>query len=88
MKKLLKLVAILGVVASITSGCAVNRATGSVDPSADLSALKTMYVKRIPEETGGTNVLIADSGVRGLVLRPRAAMVSLSPPARNPRPAM
>jgi len=60
LKKLLKLVAILGVVASITSGCAVNRATGSVDPSADLSALKTMYVKRIPEETGGTNVLIAD----------------------------
>lgn len=60
MKKLLRLAAILGLVAAVTSGCAVNRATGSVDPSANLSALKTMYVKQIPEEKGGTNELIAE----------------------------
>lgn len=59
-KSLLKLAAIVGVVASMTSGCAVNRATGSVDPSANLAALKTMYVKKIPEENGGTNALIAE----------------------------
>lgn len=59
MKRVLKLAAILAVVASITSGCAVNRATGSVDPSANLSALKTMYVKRIPEDEN-TYALIAD----------------------------
>jgi hypothetical protein len=50
----------LGAVAALTSGCAVNRATGSVDPSTNLSALKTMYVKKIPEEKGGTNELIAE----------------------------
>ena len=60
MKKLIKLVAILGVVSSLTTGCAVNRATGSVDPSTNLSTLKTMYVKKIPADDGGTNVLIAD----------------------------
>lgn len=60
MKKILKLVAMLGLVALITTGCAVNRATGSVDPSTNLSALKTMYVKKTPADDGGTNVLIAD----------------------------
>jgi hypothetical protein len=60
LKRLLKLAAILGFVATITTGCAVNRATGSVDPAANLSALKTMYVKKIPAEDGGTNELIAD----------------------------
>ncbi len=60
MSRLLKLVSILGAVAVLTSGCAVNRATGSVDPSANLSGLKTMYVKKIPEESRGVNVLIAD----------------------------
>lgn len=60
MKKLIKLVAMLGVVSSLTTGCAVNRATGNVDPSTNLSTLKTMYVKKIPADDGGTNVLIAD----------------------------
>jgi hypothetical protein len=60
MNKLLKLVAVLGLITSITSGCAVNRATGSVDPSTNLSSLKTMYVKKIPADDGGTNDLIAD----------------------------
>jgi hypothetical protein len=50
----------MGTVAALTSGCAVNRATGSVDPSANLSALKTMYVKKIPEDKGATNELIAE----------------------------
>ncbi|UCV04077.1 hypothetical protein [Dechloromonas denitrificans] len=60
MKNILKLAALLGLVATLTTGCAVNRATGSVDPSTNLSAIKTMYVKKIPAEDGGTNELIAD----------------------------
>lgn len=60
MRKLFQLIAILGAVAVMTSGCAVNRATGSVDPSVNLSALKTMYVKKIPEDKGATNELIAE----------------------------
>jgi len=59
MQRLLKLLAALSIVASLTTGCAVNRATGSVDPSANLAALKTMYVKRIAEDDN-TYALIAD----------------------------
>ena len=59
MTKFLKLAAILGLVASLTTGCAVNRATSNVDPSTNLSALKTMYVKKNPNDDGN-NVLIAD----------------------------
>ena len=59
MTNFLKLAAILGLVASLTTGCAVNRATSNVDPSTNLSALKTMYVKKNPNDDGN-NVLIAD----------------------------
>ena len=59
MQKFLTLLALLGLVASLTTGCAVNRATGSVDPSANLSALKTMYVKKIADDDN-TYTLIAD----------------------------
>jgi hypothetical protein len=58
-QKFLKLLAMLGLVASLTTGCAVNRATGSVDPSANLSALKTMYIKKTAGDDN-THTLIAD----------------------------
>jgi hypothetical protein len=58
-QKFLKLLALLGLVASLTTGCAVNRATGSVDPSANLSTLKTMYVKKTADDDN-TYTLIAD----------------------------
>ncbi len=50
MKGFLKLAILLGLVATLTTGCAVNRTTTNVDPSANLSALKTMYVKQVPED--------------------------------------
>ena len=59
MKKFLKLATLLSLIAVITTGCAVNRATGSVDPSANLTSLKTMYVKKIPADDS-TYTLIAD----------------------------
>lgn len=59
MKKMIKLAALLGLVAALTTGCAVNRATGSVDPSVNLSSLKTMYVKKLPDDDN-TYSLIAD----------------------------
>ena len=59
MKRFLKLAALLSFIAVITTGCAVNRATGSVDPSANLTSLKTMYVKKIPADDS-TYALIAD----------------------------
>ncbi|MBI4808057.1 MAG: hypothetical protein HY799_03800 [Nitrosomonadales bacterium] len=43
----------------MTTGC-TNRATGSVSPSTNLSALKTMYVKKIPADNREVNVLITE----------------------------
>ena len=59
MIRFLKLAALLSLIAVITTGCAVNRATGSVDPSANLTSLKSMYVKKIPADDS-TYALIAD----------------------------
>jgi hypothetical protein len=55
-----RIAAVLALVAVVSSGCAINRATASLDPSADIEALKTMYVKKQAADNGGTNVLIAD----------------------------
>ena len=59
MYKLFRMFAVLGLVAALTSGCAVNRATANVDPSTNLSTLKTMYVKKVPADESTYN-LIAD----------------------------
>lgn len=59
MYKFLKIAAVLAVFASVATGCA-NRATGSVNPSTDLSALKTMYVRHYPSDNSGVNLAIAD----------------------------
>jgi len=60
LKKFTKLLALLGLVVTLSTGCAVNRATATVDPSTKLESLKTMYVKKIPADDGGTNELIAE----------------------------
>lgn len=60
MKTILKLAIILGFVTLFTTGCAVNRATGSVDPSANLLSLKIMHVKKHVDDNTETNVFIAD----------------------------
>jgi hypothetical protein len=60
MSKVIRIVAAFAVAALLVSGCAVNRATATVDPSANLAALKTLHVVKLPEENGGINVLIAD----------------------------
>lgn len=59
MNKLLKLVAILFVVTSLTTGCA-NHSTSSVNPLTNLSSLKTMYVKKFPSDNSGVYEQIAD----------------------------
>ena len=59
MTKFVKLALLFGLVTSLMTGCAVNRATGSVDPSANLSSMKTMYVKKVADDDN-TYALIAD----------------------------
>lgn len=77
MHKILKLAVLLAAVTVFSTGCA-NRATATVSPSTDLSALKTMYVKHFPSDNSGVNMEIADRlRSKGFVVTTGAA----SPPA-------
>lgn len=60
MSHIVKLFFLLSLVATLGTGCAVNRATAHVDPTADLSALKTMHVKKFADDNANTDTLIAD----------------------------
>lgn len=60
MKRLMKMVGAMVLLASLTTGCAVNRATATVDPNARLDALKTLHVKPHDKDTRGVDKLIAD----------------------------
>lgn len=44
----------------LASGCAVNRATATIDPSANLQNIKSLYVKKFEPDGRAVNVLIAD----------------------------
>jgi hypothetical protein len=66
LRRLLLAVIALGVLFHI-SGCAVNRATATVTPGADLSTVKTLYVVQHPADKRGIQNLIRDDLVkRGL----------------------
>lgn len=60
MKRTPMLFVALSAAATMTSGCAVNRATATVDPSVDLRSLKALHVAKDPKDENGINVLIAD----------------------------
>jgi hypothetical protein len=44
----------------LLSGCAVNRATANVDPSANLASVKRVHVVKVKEDERGINQVIAD----------------------------
>ena len=46
--------------AVLGSGCAVNRATATVDPSLNWDAVKTLHVKKLDADDRGIHTLIAD----------------------------
>lgn len=60
MREFLRSVCTLALTAWLLTGCAVNRATANVDPSAKLDALKTLFVVQEPEDGRGVGQLIAD----------------------------
>ena len=68
MKNIFKLAAIICVALTVLSGCAVNRATASVDPGTNLATLKTMYVKRIPEDDNTYNLIADKLRSKGVVV--------------------
>ena len=59
MRNFIKLAVILGILTSLTTGCA-NRATGGISPGTNLSMLKSMYVKHSPSDNTGVSEQIAD----------------------------
>lgn len=59
MKKILGLLAIVGASVFMT-GCAVNRATATVDPTARLDQMQTLQVKQLEGEDGTIRTLIAE----------------------------
>lgn len=59
MKKIMMLFISLGLL-SLTTGCAVNRATANVDNTAAFKKINTMYVKKLEADGREINVLIAD----------------------------
>jgi len=60
MKTLLRLAAAALLLAALT-GCAVNRATATADPSARLDKLKTLHVKPMDPKEPSTGQLITDN---------------------------
>ena len=56
-RRLLSLLLLLAALAT-TSGCAVNRASGTLMPGADLSAVKSVYVVKMPDDDRGVGELI------------------------------
>lgn len=60
MKSLVKLVCAALMLAALT-GCAVNRATASVDPGANLATLQSLHVKPHEKDERGVHALIADN---------------------------
>ncbi len=73
MKIATKLFAILAIVVTMMTGCAVNRATAVVDPTANLGSIKTMHVTTEQGDDRAINVLIADK------LRSRGYVVTTDP---------
>jgi len=51
--------ALLLSVVLLSSGCAVNRATATLDPTADLASIKSFYIAPLQDEWG-TDLLIAN----------------------------
>jgi hypothetical protein len=61
MKRTLRLAFAAFVLVALTTGCAVNKATATVDPAARLDAIKTVHVTKFDKDERGTDTLIADN---------------------------
>jgi len=58
-KLFLKLTLLL-VIILLNSGCSVNRATATLDPTMNLQNIKSIYVTKLAPDRRGVNILIAD----------------------------
>lgn len=56
----LALAAVVAAAMLLSAGCAVNRATATVDPGLRWDSIKSLHVKQLEGEDGSTRKLIAD----------------------------
>jgi hypothetical protein len=61
LKRIIGLLSAVVIASVFMTGCAVNRATATVDPSAQLDKLRTVQVKKLEGEDGTVRKLIADN---------------------------
>jgi hypothetical protein len=61
LKRIIGLLSVVVIASVFMTGCAVNRATATVDPSAQLDKLRTVQVKKLEGEDGSVRKLIADN---------------------------
>jgi hypothetical protein len=59
LKRVIRLLIAVVAVSVLASGCAVNRATATVDPSANLDKLRVVQVKKLGGEDGSIQELVA-----------------------------
>jgi len=59
-RKLFLYISLLLVVILLNSGCSINRATATLDPSADLGSIKSIHVTKFAPDGRGINLLIAN----------------------------
>ncbi|MGB5474089.1 MAG: hypothetical protein WBQ78_11485 [Gammaproteobacteria bacterium] len=57
-KEKTEFIVVLLMVLALLHGCAINRATATVDQTTDLSSLKLFYVKKYSDDTRDTNLVI------------------------------
>lgn len=57
---MIKMMVALGLVVSISTGCAVNRATANVDPGTKLSDIKVVHIKKYADDNSNVDELIAE----------------------------
>lgn len=58
--KLLQYIGLLFIITILASGCAVNRATATIDPKANLSNIKSIHVTKSAPDGREINILIAN----------------------------
>jgi hypothetical protein len=60
-KRILRIASAAFVLAALTTGCAVNKATATIDPSASFDAIKTVHVVKFDKDGRGIDRLISDN---------------------------
>jgi hypothetical protein len=80
--RLLKILLATLAIAAMTTGCAVNRATATVDPSTRFETIKSFHVKHLDKDEGDVDKLIAAN------LRARGYKVSTDKEPAGPADAV